>query len=496
MAGIIGAVGNNSLGVTGVCWNAQIMILRAFDASGTATVADTIEAMDYAQQKGAKVINASYSSTDFSQAEHDAIAQLNSAGILFIAAAGNETTNNDLTPSYPANYDLPNIIAVAATDTSDQLASYSNFGRSTVDVAAPGNSIYSTDMGQTEALPVQGFESGTAGWNLGAPFGIANTGFNSAHSLADSPSGNYADNINVSAVAPVVNMAGSSGGYIEFYLRGNILDDGDLLFVETATNSGGPWTEQPIWLYYTTGWYYFPSGMAGYLPDWAYAQVYLDDPEIVPTLYFRFRLSTNASGVADGVYFDDVAVQALTPGSNSYSSQSGTSEATPYASALAALIWGANPGLSAAQVKGRILDCVDRLSSLSGSIFTAGRIDVSNSIRNIPAPPSNFAAAGVSTSRIDLSWDDNLSDAISVKIERHDSVNSTFAEIATVSPGEAAYRDTSVQASQTYYYRARASNSDNLSVYTSEVSAVAAAPSSGGGGGGGGGCFIMTLLGH
>ena len=497
VAGIIGAVGNNALGVTGICWNAQVMILRAFDASGTATVADTIAAMDYAQQKGAKVINASYASTDFSLAEHDAIALLNSAGILFIAAAGNETTNNDLTPSYPANYDLPNIIAVAATDTSDQLASYSNFGRSTVDVTAPGNSIYSTDMGQTAALLVQGFESGTAGWTLNAPFGIANTGFNSAHSLADSPSGNYADNVNVSAVAPVVNMAGRSGGYIEFYLRGYVLDDGDKFFVETASNLGGPWTAQPIWLSDTTGWYYFPpSGIAGYLPDWAYAQVYLDDPELVPNLYFRFRLSTNASGVADGVYIDDVSVQALTPGSNSYSSQSGTSEATPYVSGLAALIWSANPGLSTAQVKGRILDCVDRLASLSGSIFTAGRIDVNNSIRNIPAPPSNFAAAGVSASRIDLSWDDNFSDAISVKIERHDAVNSTFAEIATVSPGAAVYQDTSVQASQTYYYRARASNSDNLSAYTSEVSAVAAAPSSGGGGGGGGGCFIMTLMGH
>ncbi len=495
VAGIIGAVGNNALGVTGICWNGQIMILRAFDASGTATVADTIEAMDYARQNGVKVINASYSSPDFSQAEHDAIAQLNSAGILFIAAAGNESTNSDLTPSYPADYDLPNIIAVAATDTSDQLASYSNFGRSAVDVAAPGNSIYSTDMSLTAALPVQGFESGTAGWILDAPFGRAHIGYGSSWSLADSPVGLYGGILNISAVAPGFSMAGRSGGYIEFYLEGNVLDDGDKLFVETAPNVAGPWAVQPIWLYYSTGWYYFPSGLAGYLPSWAYAQVYLDDPELAPNVYFRFRLSTNASGNQDGVYIDDVAVQALTPGSNSYSSVSGTSEATPYVAGLVALIWSAEPGLSAAQVKGRILDCVDRLSSLEGSIFTAGRIDVNNSIRNIPAPPSNFAAAGASTSLINVSWDANFSDAISVKIERHDTVSTTFAEIATVSPGTTAYQDTSVQASQTYYYRARASNSVNLSAYTSEVSAAAAPPPSGGGGGGGGGCFILTLLG-
>ena len=497
VAGIIGAVGNNARGVTGICWNAKIMILRAFDAAGTATVADTIEAMDYARQNGAKVINASYSDSQFSQAEYDAIALLNSAGILFIAAAGNEAANNDLTPSYPANYDLPNVIAVAATNSSDRLASFSNYGRSTVDVAAPGSSVNSTYMNEVAALAVQDFESGTAGWTLNAPFGRTNAGHASSWSLADSPAGNYADNVNVSAIAPGFSMAGTSGGYIEFYLRGNILNDGDALLVETASNSGGPWTAQPVWLQGSTGWDYFSGGVAGALPDWSYAQVYLNDPEILPNLYFRFRLSTNANRTADGVYIDDVSVQALTPGSDAYVVASGTSMATPYVSGLAALIWSSNPGLTAARVKGRILDCVDRVSSLSGYMRTAGRINVNNSSRNIPAPPSNLNAAAVSGSRIDLSWDDNYSNAISVKIERRDAGSAAFAEIATAVPGVAVYQDTSVQASQTYYYRARTSNSDNLSTYTAEVSAIAAAPPSGGGGGGGGGggCFIMTLLG-
>jgi subtilisin family serine protease len=392
---------------------------------------------------------------------------------------------------------LANIIAVAATDSSDRLASYSNFGRSTVDVAAPGSSIYSTDMSEVAAVTVQDFESGTAGWTLDAPFSRASNGYFSSWSLADSPAGNYADNVNAAAVAPGFSMAGRSGGYIEFYLRGNILNDGDVFLVETASNSGGPWSAQPVWLNDGTGWYYFPGGIAGAAPDWSYAQVYLNDPELVASLYFRFRLSTNAGGVADGIYIDDVAVQALTPGSDDYIIASGTSMATPYVSGLAALIWSSNPGLTAAQLKSRIMDSVDRASSLSGYIRTAGRINVNNSVRNIPAPPSSFGATGVSGSRIDLSWDDNFSNAISVKIERREAGTSTFAEITTVSPGVATYQDTSVQASKTYYYRARASNSDNLSTYTSEVSAIAAAPPSGGGGGGGGGggCFIMTLLG-
>ena len=497
VAGIIGAVGNNARGVTGICWNAKIMILRAFDASGSATVADTIEAMDYARQNGAKVINASYSAAQFSQAEYDAIALLNSAGILFITAAGNETTNNDQTPSYPANYDLPNIIAVAATDSSDRLASFSNFGKSKVHVAAPGVSIFSTFMNEVTALSLQDFESGTAGWTLDAPAGRASSGYNnSTGSLADSPSGPYADSINVSAISPAFSLAGMSGGVLEFVLKGDILADGDALWVETAADIAGPWTAKGVWILTGVGWGFLSSGISGNILDWGFAQVFLDDPDLLPNLYVRFRLQTNASGVADGYYIDDVSVSAFSPGQDAYVLESGTSMAAPHVSGLAALIWSSNSGLTASQVKGRILDCVDRISQLSGSIFTAGRINANNSLHNIPAPPSDFAAAGVSGSRIDLSWDDNYSEAISVKIERRESESSTFAEIASVGLGLPTYQDTSVQASKTYFYRARASNSDNLSTYTPEVSAIAAAPpSGGGGGGGGGGCFIMTLLG-
>jgi subtilisin family serine protease len=495
VAGTIGAVGNNGRGVTGVCWTAKIMLLRVFDAAGTATVADILEAMDYARQNGARIVNASYSGSQFSQAENDAIAQLNSAGVLLIAAAGNEGVDNDQTPSYPAGYDLPNIMAVAATDTGDLLASFSNFGKSKVHVAAPGVSIFSTFMNEVTALSLQDFEGGTAGWTLDAPAGRAGTGYNnSTGSLADSPGGSYDININVSAVSPAFSLAGRSGGVLEFVLKGDILADGDALWVETAADIAGPWTAKGVWILTGLGWGFFSNGISGNIPDWGLAQVFLDDPDLLPNLYVRFRLQTNASGVADGYYIDDVSVSAFSPGQDAYALESGTSMAVAHVSGLAALVWGSNPGLTASQVKGRILDCVDRLSQLSGSIFTAGRINADNSLHNIPAPPSAFAAAGVSGSRIDLSWDDNYSEAISVKIERRESGSSTFAEIASIGPGLPTYQDTSVQALKTYSYRARASNSDNLSTYTSEVSAIAAAPPSGGGGGGGGGpCFIMTL---
>jgi subtilisin family serine protease len=190
---------------------------------------------------------------------------------------------------------------------------------------------------------------------------------------------------------------------------------------------------------------------------------------------------------------DDVVVSALGTGQDTYEFLSGTSMAAPHVSGLAALIWSLNPSFGASQVKGRILDCVDRIGDLAGKISSAGRINANNSLQDILAPPSRFAVTGASDSQIILGWDDNYSDAVSIRIERREAAGGAFAEIALVAPGTSAYHDTSVQTSKTYSYRARAFNSDNISSYTAEISATAASPSSGGGGGGGG-CFLTSLL--
>src|SRR4030043_2108896 len=144
VAGIIGAVGDNGTGVAGVMWNVKLMALKFLDSEGYGTVSEEGEGIDYAGENGAKIMNASFGGYEYSQSEYDAIEASNTAGILFIAAAGNEEYNNDLTPMYPASYDLLNIISVAATDQNDQRASFSNYGLTSVDVAAPGGYILST----------------------------------------------------------------------------------------------------------------------------------------------------------------------------------------------------------------------------------------------------------------------------------------------------------------------------------------------------------------
>ena len=143
VAGTIAAQGNNSLGVSGVNWNARIMPLKFLGKNGGSTL-DAVEAINYAIKKGVKISNNSWGGGGYNQALYDAIKRADSAGHLFVAAAGNDGTNNDTTASYPGNYDLPNIISVAATNNKDALASFSNFGTKKVDLAAPGVSIVST----------------------------------------------------------------------------------------------------------------------------------------------------------------------------------------------------------------------------------------------------------------------------------------------------------------------------------------------------------------
>src|SRR5205807_6013055 len=144
VSGTIGAVGNNNVGVVGVCWKVQIMACKFLDSSGNGFISDAIRCMDYARSKGAKVINASWGTTTFtSQALHDAIDSLRQAGIIFVAAAGNASQDNGVDPIYPASYDLDNIISVAATTRNDDLAVFSNYGATTVDLGAPGDPIFS-----------------------------------------------------------------------------------------------------------------------------------------------------------------------------------------------------------------------------------------------------------------------------------------------------------------------------------------------------------------
>lgn len=160
-AGTVGAVGDNGVGVSGVAQNVSILPIRAlgrvrvlFLVYCGASDADLVDAIDYAAMMGARLSSNSWGGSGYSNAIRDAIARSHH---LFVAAAGNDNSNNDTTPSYPASYDLDNIVAVAATDDNDVRAGFSNYGTTSVDLAAPGVNILSTLPGSG-----YGYLSGTS----------------------------------------------------------------------------------------------------------------------------------------------------------------------------------------------------------------------------------------------------------------------------------------------------------------------------------------------
>jgi subtilisin family serine protease/subtilisin-like proprotein convertase family protein len=144
VAGTIGAVGNNGIGITGVNWNTQIMALKFLGADGSGSTAGAISALNYAVRMDANLSNNSWGGGGSSSLLSQAINNARTAGHIFVAAAGNSGQNNDLTPNYPSNYNFDNVVAVAATDNKDVLASFSSYGATTVDIAAPGVGILST----------------------------------------------------------------------------------------------------------------------------------------------------------------------------------------------------------------------------------------------------------------------------------------------------------------------------------------------------------------
>ena len=143
-AGIVGASGNNGTGVVGINWNVGILPVRVLGANGSGMDADVASGIQYAVERGASIVSLSLGGEFSSTVLENAIEYARDRGVLVVAAAGNDNENNDVFPTYPANAPVDNVVAVAATDSYDRRASFSNYGASSVHVAAPGDGIVST----------------------------------------------------------------------------------------------------------------------------------------------------------------------------------------------------------------------------------------------------------------------------------------------------------------------------------------------------------------
>ncbi|MBI4657829.1 MAG: S8 family serine peptidase [Verrucomicrobia bacterium] len=203
VAGIIGAAGNNQLGVVGVAWKVQLMACKFINPQGDGAVSDAIACLDYARKNGAKIINGSWGGPAFnSQALREAIESARSAGIIFVAASGNSAKDNENPPDavYPASFDLDNILSVMATTRRDEVAFFSNYGAKTVDLGAPGLDVFSCWTGSDSAYQ----------FFLGTSMAAAHVSGSCALAWAAFPGEGYRQIINrvLAGADPVPSLAG------------------------------------------------------------------------------------------------------------------------------------------------------------------------------------------------------------------------------------------------------------------------------------------------
>ncbi len=346
VAGTMAATGDNGIGVCGINWNVKVMALKCFRPDMYIYDSDSIEALEYAmlmkQDFGVNLvaINASFGGSGSNQLVKDAIAEAGDLGIALVCAAGNNGTDNDASPFYPAGYDLPNVIAVAATDAGDQLASFSNYGVNSVDIAAPGEGILSTvpaGLGLEASL--------TSGADYYTVIPLEFSGY--------TPPGGLTRLL-------VDCGKGLDGSYFPAVVSGNIalIERGDNTFKEKTINAQNAGAVAAVIFNNESGNFSGTLGEAGYwIPVIALAQ--------------EDGLLEKSQGIH--------SVTVIVTLSN-YDFMDGTSMASPHVCGAMGLLAAQYPADTLTKLIARIYAGADHLDALSGKVKTSARLNLDRSL--------------------------------------------------------------------------------------------------------------------
>jgi subtilisin family serine protease len=375
VAGSIGAVANNGVGVAGVCWAAEIVAVRTMQADGAGTSEDISEGMRFAADAGAKVINMSLGGTGEDPILLAAANHIRTAGAILVTAAGNSSNNTDVIFDHPGCYNLDNIINVAAVTPRGQLASFSNYGAVSVDVGGPGSSVLSTYAGQEtfHSLP-------EGSWTVspgGADWAFSDCIVPGISRVLSNPStfcsgGEYANDIDDRTWFSM-NLNSYDSAYLLFELNLEVAS-GDFFRAAYTPAGGDP---------FSTGTTLFSLQNTTTENEFLLYGMPLDACTTA-ACSFGFQLETGPSGQARGVALNrsgaSMTLVGLTLDTDTYSYMNGTSMAAPNVAGVAALLWARYPSATYREIVLAVFDGTTPLRSLAVRTCTGGMVSASGSL--------------------------------------------------------------------------------------------------------------------
>jgi subtilisin family serine protease len=407
VAGTAAASAGNGLGVAGVAPSAQIMAVRVLDGDGSGSTSDIANGIVFAAQNGADVINLSLggpANVD-DPLMSNAVTVADGLDAVVVAAAGNDAGDNDASPTTPCTLPQANLICVAAVTPSGALASFSNFGATTVDVGAPGTAILSARNDYASVF-AEGFDAGIAGWttaglNGGTPWSsVAGPNSDGTPAATDSSGGSYANSATPLAPAEArlvkatgLDLSAERGCRMNFDVRHDLEEDFDFLEAGAVTAAG---------LVSFDGRYLTGSTGGSFLAEEVSISDLGGEDDVTPW----FALLSDESVVDDGAYVDDLDVRCrddtyvdAKTAAGSYVTFNGTSMATPHVAGVAALIGAVAPGLTDAQVVQAIQSGGSPLASLAGKTVSGRTADADGAVAaalGLPDPTPSGSAPPLS----------------------------------------------------------------------------------------------------
>jgi len=386
IAGTIAAKGNNNKGIAGINWEAKLLSCKLFgyaNDSLSAFVSSAVECLDYILDlklnKGINIVATNNSwgwSGNESEALKEAIKRHSDAGILFVAAAGNRSTNNNMLDDYPSSFYLPNVISVASSNERDRLSYFSNFGSNTVHVVAPGDDILSTVPGNSTVndssenpftdIYYEDVESGNGNWIAESPWEISeiysHTGFSS---WSDSISGNYENNINASLISPEIDLSNITDKVVlGFYAKIELEGGFDNVLIEMSNESENEWL--------TVG------QLTGEVYGWNFYHYVIPEKLKKSTFKFRFHIVTDGVSNFDGIHIDNIGIgidaTEENDGSNRYDTYSGTSMAAPHVTGLLGLLKAQDSTRTMTQLKNLVMAGGTPKAHFEDSIISGRRL--------------------------------------------------------------------------------------------------------------------------